>query len=186
MKSMIKAALAAAALMAAASSVHAQSYAGALVQMSRFNLGSECASLGTDADCDKSANGLKLFAGSTLSDDWRIEAAYIDFGKTKSTVDNASVKVSASALVAAAAVTFHPLPALTLSGKVGIAAVTAKVDGDGESLDEQHPSLYLGLGVDYEVYKNVRAVLGVDFVRARVAEDKFGIQSVGLGAQMAF
>lgn len=179
----------AAVLALSSAAAQAEGYAGVLLEMSRFNIGGECADMGITSatgKCDKKASGVKVYAGTTLSENWNLEAAYIKFGKSNSSLGTAAVNTEVSTLLVAAVVKSSPIPTLTLSGKVGISATTAKMSGLGDSVEEQHPALYLGASVDCEVYKGVKAVAAIDFTTAQVAGTKFGVTGYAVGAQMAF
>lgn len=166
----------------AVSAAQAESYAGALLQLSNYNTDGLCG-----GNCDNSATGLKVFAGMGGGSSSGVEVAFADFGRTKKaggSADAAAVRVSSFML--AGVLRTSPLPSLSLNAKLGVAAVKATAKSNGGSTSQTNPSLYLGVGVDYDIIKNVKAVGSVDFVRAKVADERFGVVAFGLGAQVGF
>lgn len=181
------------ALLASMGASYAQGYVGAVVQMSTYNNGDAlCEAIAGVAtgDCDKRANGKKIYFGSVLSESWALEAAFVDFGKIKSTFTGpgGSVDVTGRATAfVAAAVLRAQIRQLTLSGKVGVAAIKGRVKVPGVLTEEsQDPSLYLGAGLEYPVYRDVKIVGSYDFARAKMAGEKVGVSAFGLGAQIGF
>lgn len=177
------------ALCLAASGAHAEGYAGALLELSSYNSDGLCArytTQSTASTCDNRTAGLKVFAGVGGGSASGVEAAYIDFGRTRSTVDGQSLDVRVSSFVVAGVLRASPLPSLSVNAKLGVAASKATAKNLGNSVSRAHPSLYLGLGVDCEIVKNVKAVGSIDFVRAKLDGERFGVVGFGLGAQVGF
>ncbi|RRS02557.1 porin family protein [Aquabacterium soli] len=167
---------------AVAVGAQAQSYAGALVQMSDYNNDRVCSSYGV-SNCDNKATGYKVYAGSMLSSSAGVEAALINFGKVKGDSREEGLVKS---IVLAAVLKVDVFRGLAISGKVGVAATTAQVKAGGADDDEQHPSLYLGAGIEYPIYKTIKIVGAYDFTRAQLNSQKFSVSSFGLGAQVDF
>lgn len=165
----------------AVSAAQAESYAGALLQLSNYNTDGLCG-----GNCDNRATGLKVFAGLGGGSSSGVEVAYADFGRTKSNGGSGSVSARVSSFMLAGVLRTSPLPSLSLNAKLGVAAVKATAKANGEATSQTNPSLYLGVGVDYDIIKNVKAVGSVDFVRAKVADERFGVVAFGLGAQVGF
>lgn len=182
------------ALLASVGVSYAQGYVGAVVQMSTYNnadgLCDALAGVATTADCDKRATGKKVYFGSVLSDNWALEAAFVDFGKIKSTFTGpgGSVDVTGRATAfVAAAVLRAQISQLTVSGKLGVAAIKGRVKVPGVLTEEsQDPSLYLGAGLEYPVYRDIKIVGSYDFARVKMAGEKIGVSAFGLGAQLGF
>lgn len=172
-------------LVAVAAGAQAQSYAGALVQMSDYNNDRVCERYGV-ADCDNKATGYKVYAGSMLSSSMGLEAALINFGKVKSDSGGSQAEGRVKAIVLAAVLKVDVFRGLAISGKVGVAATTAQLKAGGEDADEQHPSIYLGAGIEYPIYKTIKIVGAYDFTRAQLNSQKFSVSSFGLGAQVDF
>lgn len=191
MKKMIVASV----LLASAGGAFAQGYVGAVVQMTTYNnadgLCDALAGLSSvTGDCDKRATGKKLYVGTVLSDNWALEASFVDFGKIESTFSGpggvAKVTGRATAFVAAAVLRAN-IQQLTISGKVGVAAAKGRVKVPGVLTEEsQDPSLYLGAGLEYPVYRDVKIVGSYDFTRVKMADEKIGVSAFGLGAQIGF
>lgn len=178
------------ALLASMGGAFAQGYVGAVVQMSTYNNADAlCDYLAgvTEGDCDKRATGKKLYVGTELSETWALEAAFIDFGQIKSKFPAAGVEMKgrATAVVAAAVLRAH-ISKLTISGKVGVAAVKGRVKALGMTEESQDPSLYLGAAIDFPVYKDIKIVGSYDFTRAHMDGEKLGVSAFGLGAQFGF
>lgn len=176
--------LAALGLGVVAVSAQAQGYAGALVQMSKYNSGGVCESYGV-TDCDDKATGYKLYAGSAFGA-MGIEAAWIDFGKVKPRLGSAQGEGRVKSLVLAAVLRADVYRGLVISGKAGLAATTATVRAGGQDDDEQHPAIYMGASIEYPVYNSVKIVGAFDFTRAQINGEKFGVSAFGLGAQVGF
>lgn len=181
------------ALSLAAAAAQAQGYAGVLVQMSDYNSDRVCDRYATQlgvsgslSDCDKKATGFKVYGGSVVSSSIALEAAYIDFGKVKPNLSGVTAEGRVKSIVLAAVLRADVFRGLVVSGKAGVAATTATVKAGNLSDDEQHPSLYLGAGIEYPIYKTVKVVGSFDFTRAQIDGEKFGVSAFGLGAQMGF
>jgi OOP family OmpA-OmpF porin len=177
--------LAALGLGVAAVSAQAQGYAGALVQMSKYNSGGICESYGA-TDCDDKATGYKVYGGSVISESMGIEAAWIDFGKVKPRLGASQGEGRVKSIVLAAVLRADVYRGLVISGKAGLAATTATVSAGGEDDDEQHPAIYLGASIEYPIYKTLKVVGAFDFTRAQINGEKFGVSAFGLGAQVGF
>lgn len=188
-----KASLAGVFLAAVAVGAQAQSYVGAVVQMSRYNSDQLCDHYakrlgvsGSLSDCDSKASGFKAYAGSAISDSIAIEGAFVDFGKVKPNLNGVRAEGRVKSVVVAAVVRADLFRGVKLSGKAGIAANTATVKAGNLSDDEQHPGMYLGAGIEVPVYGPIRVVGSFDFTRAQVDGQKFGVKAFGLGAQADF
>ena len=168
MKRMKNALWVAVGLATACGSAMAQSYGGAIIGMTRFDV--DC----TPFTCNKTDTGYKFYGGRHLTDKIAVEMAYTQFGTVRvSGVD--SVEASAVSIVGALR-----LPIWNdVNGvvRLGVAYINkrAKVIESDTTV-----SAYGGLGLEYAMNKNIKLQAVVD------ATDHGNGMLYGLGLQADF
>jgi hypothetical protein len=182
----------------ATGSASAQSYVGGNIGASHAGRGCDAAAAsGLLASCDKNDFAWKLYGGYQLpGTPWAAELTYFDLGKFKGTGSGASADAKDSYWGLGGA--YRPSFGSGWGGvaRLGAAYGTSKVDYDlgntllGEhSKDGWHP--YYGLGMNYEIAKNVK--LEADWDNTRItsqvptlASSTHVVNSYTLGASIGF
>lgn len=177
--------LTAAGLAIVASACQAQGYVGAGVGASNHSV--DCADT---SKCDRSDVGYKLYGGYKLNPVVSAELAYVDFGKSKYTYTGQNVDIKASAVVLAAAARYEFSPGFSGVGRFGVANVSAEANGPANSVSTTKAKLYYGLGLDYAIKRDLKAVFFADFTKATLksngTSDSGSIRLVGLAIQKDF
>lgn len=181
----------------ASGSAFAQSYASINLGASHADHGCGAAeTTGTITSCDKNDFAWKLTGGYQLpGTPWAGELTYFDLGKFKGTGTGTSAEAKDSYWGIGGA--YRPSFGSGWGGvaRVGAAYGTSKVDYDlgttllgDHSKNGWHP--YYGLGVNYEIAKNIK--LEADWDNTRVSTQALGVRSIDtvnsytLGASFAF
>lgn len=162
---MFKKMMLAAVMATAASGAMAQLYAGA-------GLGYAVVSdyCRNSTSCEDSSLGLKLYGGFTLNPSVAVEAAYLDFGKATYDYYVEHDDLEASAVVVNAAFRAPLNRELGAVARVGLASVTVDEHFNWRSDRSKTTSqLYLGLGLEYALQKNLKATLSYDLTRGEDA-----------------
>ncbi|MGH6647716.1 outer membrane beta-barrel protein [Aquabacterium sp.] len=125
------------------------------------------------ADCDRVAAGAKLFGGWNVTPNVAAEVNYFYFGKTDSganLANKASRAVSAKAVSLGMNWTIELFEVATSNVRLGVARVknTADITNAAGALShqtDQTTSPYLGLGMSFPFNRNLRMVMGYDFIQ---------------------
>jgi OOP family OmpA-OmpF porin len=177
-------------LAAMASGAGAQPFVGASVGHGRVDL--DCA--GTTR-CDKSDTVLKLFGGYMFSPNFGLEGAYYDQGRLRqeaSDVEFGDVSVDwRGRAVAAYGLAAYSLDNVSFFAKLGLARTRVKVSASASLLgsaeeSESHTGAAWGLGVAYQLGRNVGARLEYERLRLRFMEEKQHASVFSLGLQYRF
>lgn len=156
----------------------AQAYVGGNVGLTHLN--ANCAS---GVKCDKNDTGFKLYGGMRFSPVVSAELGYADFGKAKLGTLDYTGKGAIAALVLRA----EFMPRMAAVGRVGAANITTKRSGAGATTSSQTAlKVYYGLGAEYEVMKNLKAVADLDIVEVDFAGNSGTARMLSLGAQYSF
>ena len=182
----------------ASGSAFAQSYVGGNIGESHANHGCDAAAAsGAITSCDKNDFAWKLYGGYQLpGTPWAAELSYMDLGKFKGSGNGVSGDAKDSYWGLGGA--YRPSFGSGWGGvaRLGAAYGTSKVDynlGDtllGEhSKNGWHP--YYGLGVNYEIAKNVKIEADWDNTKITSQVPTFGsstnvVNSYTLGASIGF
>jgi hypothetical protein len=182
----------------ASGSAFAQSYVGGNIGESHANHGCDAAGAsGAITSCDKNDFAWKLYGGYQLpGTPWAAELSYMDLGKFKGSGNGVSADAKDSYWGLGGA--YRPSFGSGWGGvaRLGAAYGTSKVDynlGDtllGEhSKNGWHP--YYGLGVNYEIAKNVKIEADWDNTKITSQVPTFGsatnvVNSYTLGASIGF
>ena len=181
----------------ATGSAFAQTYVGIGVGASHANKGCGAADVtGAIDHCDKNDTAIKLYGGYQLpGTPWAGELTYFDLGKFKGSGTGVSSDSKGSYWGLGGA--YRPVFGNGWGGvaRVGAAYGTSKVDyslGEvsGEhSKDGWHP--YYGLGVNYEIAKNIKLEADWDNTRLTSQVPTFGsstavVNTYSLGASFGF
>jgi hypothetical protein len=181
----------------ATGSAFAQTYVGIGAGVSHANQGCGAGvATGSIGDCDKNDTAIKLYGGYQLpGTPWAGELTYFDLGKFKGTGDAARTDTKDSYWGLGGA--YRPSFGSGWGGvaRVGAAYGTSKVDyslgdvGGEHSKNGWHP--YYGLGLNYEIAKNVKLEADWDNTRITSQVPSFRsstgtINSYSLGASFGF
>lgn len=138
--------------------------------------------------CEDNSLGLKLYGGFNLNPSVAVEAGYLDFGKATDDVGPAHFDLEASAVVVNAA--FRAPLSRELAGvaRVGLAHVTVDEHFNWRSDRSKSTSqLYLGLGLEYALQKNLKAAFSYDLTRGEDAGGGGGnLHLFSAGLQLSF
>ena len=111
----------------------------------------------TYTNYDDEDNGLTLFVGYNINDNFAIEAGYNDLGETTATINtpltsDRDVKV----LTLAGVIKSNPINKFVFFGKAGFAKIeNDEVLSNGNSFNKKTTNAYYGLGVEYSVSSDV-------------------------------
>ena len=181
----------------ASGSAFSQPYVGIGAGVSHANRGCGAAdATGVTTNCDKSDTAIKLYGGYTLpGTDFAGEVTYFDLGKFKASGTGASADAKGSFWGLGGA--YRPSFGNGWGGvaRLGAAYGTGKVDYSlasvaGEhSKDGWHP--YYGLGVNYELTKNIKLEADWDSTRLTTQVPTFSsstsiVNTYTLGASFGF
>ncbi len=120
--------------------------------------------------CEDSSLGLKLYGGFNLNPSVAVEVGYLDFGQAKDDLYGAHFDLEASAVIVNAA--FRAPLSRELAGvaRIGLAHVTVDEHFNWRSDRSKSTSqLYLGLGLEYALQKNLKATFSYDLTRGEDA-----------------
>ena len=182
----------------ASGSAFAQSYVGGNIGASHADHGcGAAAASGTITGCDKNDFAWKLYGGYQLpGTPWAAELSYFDLGKFKGTGSGVSADAKDSYWGLGGA--YRPSFGSGWGGvaRVGAAYGTSKVDYDlgntllgDHSKNGWHP--YYGLGVNYEIAKNIKIEADWDNTKITSQVPTFGsstntVNSYTIGASFGF
>lgn len=193
-----------------AQSVEAQGYVGAVAALT--SVGLDCSGHDT---CDKKGFGVKLYAGSPISKENRVdlgvgvvdavEFGLINFGKgggahTVTYIDlnsgspfdqSVSTVGTANAIFGAFVARFAVVDTISLLVKPGLAYVSSTQRyyiGSNSNGSETATKLqpYLGFGAELNVDSKFKLVGSFDWTRYDVGSKKSNLTSLGLGAEIGF
>jgi len=182
----------------ASGSAFAQSYVGGNIGESHANHGCDAAAAsGAITSCDKNDFAWKLYGGYQLpGTPWAAELSYMDLGKFKGSGNGVSGDAKDSYWGLGGA--YRPSFGSGWGGvaRLGAAYGTSKVDYDlGDTLLGEHSKNgwhpYYGLGVNYEIAKNVKIEADWDNTKITSQVPTFGsstnvVNSYTLGASIGF
>jgi OOP family OmpA-OmpF porin len=186
----MKKVLFAAALAAACGVASAQGYAGALVGLAKIS--TDCPA---GYSCDDSSTGLKVYGGYEVAPNIAVEVGYTNFGKTKASVGSVSVEGKSTAISVVGAFRFPIAAEFTGVGRIGLASVNGKISGSSGSAtvvseSKSKIALYSGLGLEYDIAKDIKAVAAFDLTKTEFeingTKDSGTTYMFGAGVQAAF
>lgn len=177
-------------LLSVASMASAQLYLGGSLGQARIDV--DCSLV---KSCDKSDVGAKLYGGYKLNPLVALEAGWIDFGKVKASEPGYSASQKSSAFTLAAAFRGQLTRQLSVVGRAGVAVVDSKfkersvygpsyVEYYSDSESATKP--YLGLGVEFAVYKGLKLTASADFSRWKIDDESGSLRMISVGAQYDF
>jgi OOP family OmpA-OmpF porin len=151
----------------------AQLYAGAGVGIGHQNL-----------DC-----GYKVYGGYKLNQMLSAEAGYMDIGRAKLADDANNLEFAVKVLVLNAAARFELVPELNGVARLGVASVDAKVAGTASAASTRTKP-YIGLGLEYRIKKDLKAVAYLDMTKATIqaagGDSSSNVRLIGLGLEQDF
>lgn len=177
----------AAALSAASGLAAAQGYAGALVGLSQISY-----EAGPGVSADDSDVGFKVYGGYDVAPNIAVEVGYATFGKAKGTVGALSEEIKVSAFSVVGAFRFPIAADFTGVARLGLASVSGKYSNNfgTKSTSKSAVKLYSGLGLEYDIAKDVKLVGAFDLTSAEVEvngnSDSGAVFLLGAGVQAAF
>lgn len=120
--------------------------------------------------CEDSSLGLKLYGGAHLNSSVAVEVGYLDFGKATYDYYAEHDDLEASAVIVNAAFRAPLNRELGAVGRIGLAHVTVDEHFNWRSnLSKSTSQLYLGLGLEYALQKNLKATFAYDLTRGEDA-----------------
>jgi OmpA-OmpF porin, OOP family len=178
----MKKVLFAAALSAACGLASAQGYAGALIGLGQIS--TDCP---FGASCDDSSTGMKVYGGYEVAPNISVEVGYTSFGKSKAKGALGSAEIKGTAFVVNGAFRFPIAADFTGVARLGLASVKGKYsDTLGGSESESKIKLYTGLGLEYDIAKDVKLIGAFDLSNVEVDGDSGTAMLFGAGVQAAF
>jgi OOP family OmpA-OmpF porin len=178
----------AAALSAACGLASAQGYAGALIGLAKIN--SDCTA---GATCDDNSTGMKVYGGYEVAPNISVEVGYTGFGKASAKGNLGSAEIKTTALVLNGAFRFPIAADFTGVGRLGLASVKGKYTTNVPGVKNTSKSaikLYTGLGLEYDIAKDVKLVGAFDLTNSEVevkgSSDSGAVFLFGAGVQAAF
>lgn len=107
----------------------------------------------TYTNYDDQDNGLTLFVGYNINDNFAIEAGYNDLGETTATINTPLTgDKDVQVLTLAGVIKSNPINKFVFFGKAGFARIDSDEDlSNGFSYSEETTNAYYGLGVEYSV-----------------------------------
>ena len=188
----------------------AQGYVGAVVSLT--SIGTDCSGV---ASCDKKGRGGKVYFGTKFAKanqlDFGIgsvdslEFGVVTFGKgattytkqyldanTSTTYDlDASTSNTANALVGTVVVRLPLFDGAAVTVRPGLAYVSstqryyvAGAQNGSETATKLKP--YLGLGIEFSLFQDVRVVGAFDWTKFDVADHHSSLKAFGVGAEIGF
>lgn len=161
----------------------AQGYIGASIGQSELK--EDC--VGT-ITCDLKDTGFKLFGGYMFTPNFGAEAAYVDLGKARASVDVPPVvgvdfKSSGFALYGTAVA---PIDNFSVFAKLGIASMKAEATALGVSISKTKSDFAWGVGAGYSFTKNLAARLEYERFRVELEGEKSDVDLLSLGVSYRF
>jgi len=170
----------------AASSAFAQNYyVGGSVGSSHANI--DCTGA---TNCSNNSTGYKIFGGYKFTPNLAGELTYFDLGKVHATVapDTLNIKTTGFGIGVAGFVDFAPQ--WKGVGRLGIAQNSTKVELTGGPVTgsdtDNNTQAYLGLGVSYEIQKNLTLDGTLDFTRLKYSTESANVRVLSVGLTYAF
>ncbi|MGC4061668.1 MAG: outer membrane beta-barrel protein [Aquabacterium sp.] len=177
--------------------VHSAYVGGALGQ---GHWGGDCPQVsGADISCDDSSVGGKIYAGTDLSPYVGLEAGLIRFGRFKldasvGGVEQVSGNAKVDALTLAVALRTPTYSDFRGIGRLGVATVRVSgganmsglVTSDLGNSSDTSTQPYIGLGVEYDLTKDVKLTGSIDTTKANVIKDNESVRLISFGAQKTF
>ncbi len=144
-------------------------------------------------NCDTSGTGLKLYGGYKFKSGAAVEAGYLNFGKVSASGrvsgDDIALTAKSDAFTIGGAFFFEENK-WTFVARGGVAAIKAKVDArfnsDVGSDSETNASPYVGLGVGYQLTRNITLGLDADFTQAKYTDRKMSVRLLTATAMFSF
>ncbi len=162
----------------------AQLYAGAGVGIGHQNL--DCAG---STKCESNAIGYKVYGGYKLNQMLSAEVGYMDIGRAKLADDANNLEFAVKVLVLNAAARFELVPELNGVARLGVASVDAKVAGTASAASTRTKP-YIGLGLEYRIKKDLKAVAYLDMTKATIqaagGDSSSNVRLIGLGLEQDF
>lgn len=111
----------------------------------------------TYTNYDDEDNGLTLFVGYNINDNFAIEAGYNDLGETTATINTpVTADRDVKVLTLAGVIKSNPINKFVFFGKAGFAKIeNDEVLSNGNSFNKKTTNAYYGLGVEYSVSSDV-------------------------------
>ncbi|KGM40641.1 hypothetical protein JY96_12870 [Aquabacterium sp. NJ1] len=181
---MFKKMMLAAVMATAASGAMAQLYMGAGLGYAKI----ADACNGSVGSCEDSSLGLKLYGGFHLNASVSAELGYLDFGQATNDAGPLHAELDASAVVINAAFRAPVGRDLTGVARIGLASVTMDEKYNfAPNSSKSTSQLYLGLGLEYALQKNLKATFSYDLTHGEDASgDSGNLHLFSAGLQYAF
>jgi len=145
-------------------------------------------------DCKHEDTGFKLYSGFNITANIAAELGYVGFGKGKAEtafggfVTRARQEVSA--LVLNGALRLDMTPDFTGLVRLGLARVRTKVSASALGLSNSTSEIaiapYVGLGLEYTLMQDLKAVAAIDFTQSEIDDEKSDVRLISLGLQYGF
>lgn len=167
-------------------SASAQNYIAGDVGQSNANF--DCT--GT-TDCKNTATAVKLTGGYGLGNGLAIELGYVNFGKTNAAFGASTIDATATAFTLGAAYEMGLSNGFAVNARAGLATIKSTADANfvgagASSISQTVTSPYFGLGTTYALTKNVKLRAGADFMRGELADSKYSLRNLSVGARYDF
>lgn len=181
--------IAAAAALMMSGAVQAQGYVGA--GGGTTHLSADCAGL---TSCDNSGRGYKVFGGYRFANRLAAELLYVDFGKATATLAAGGSVLSADIKTRAYGVGMayfgEIAPDWRGVARLGIARVNVDVVGSagglGASDSQDSTAAYVGLGIGYQLMKDLWLEATVDASKSKHTGDSGSVRLVSIGLTYSF
>jgi OOP family OmpA-OmpF porin len=185
----MKKVLFAAALVAACGVASAQGYAGALIGLAQVSTNSSAGE-----SVDDTSTGFKVYGGYEVAPNLSVEVGYASLGKSKVKASGVDVEFKSTAFSVVGAYRFPLAAEFGGVARLGLASVNGKVTGSSSTVSVSESkskiALYAGLGLEYDIAKDIKAVAAFDLTKTdfefRGATDSATTFLLGAGVQAAF
>ncbi len=167
-------------LLAAMGGASAQVYVGGALGLTHVDCPANV------ANCDASDMGFKGTVGYRLNRVVALEASYIDFGKSKFNAFLVGGSQEVTGFVLNAALRHDFTRELTGVGRLGFGTMDTKLRVGGASRTESSTKVYFGLGLEYALSRNLKAVAAADFTSAEYSGESYAVRMFSAGAQYEF
>jgi len=142
-------------LAAPAGAQQERTYIGISFGQSKFK--DACSGLAPGVSCDETGTAWKFFGGYNFSQNLGVEIAFTDLGEAKATSPIGDATIKATTWEIDGIGSWPLMQALALYGKLGLYSATKEVSGLGVSAKDTNASVTYGLGVRYDMSKNLAA-----------------------------
>ena len=132
-----------------------QTYIGIAFGQSKFK--DACSGLAPGVSCDETGTAWKFFGGYNFNQNLGVEIAFTDLGEAKATSALGDATIKATTWEIDGIGSWPVMAALALYGKLGLYSATKEVSGLGLSAKDTNASVTYGLGVRYDMNKNLAA-----------------------------